>query len=74
MKLKCVSAEPVATTFAPLMTTPSSVSRSTWMKTSRTSSTPFWRSIGGLMIAWLKYRQRSCAVLYQRLALSWYGS
>ena len=53
---------------------PASVSFSTWQQTSATSFGGRSRSTGGWMMAWLMKGTRSWLNLYQRLALSWYGS
>src|SRR6202035_3184508 len=64
-----VSTEPVATTFAPEMMRPASVSLSTWQQTSLTSFGGRSRSIGGWMMAWLMKGTRSWQNLYQPRAL-----
>ena len=72
MKFALVSADPVATTFAPDTISPESVSFSTCTHTSAISSAGRSRSIGGCTIAWLRYSSRSWVSLYQRSALSLY--
>src|SRR6185295_9138603 len=74
MKLRWVSEDVVATTFAPLTTRPASVSSSTCMYTSFTSSSGRLRSTGGLTIAWLTKETSSLTRLYQRRAFSSYGA
>ena len=74
MKFAWVSAEPVATTLAPLTTRPALVSFSTCTYTSATSSGGRWRSTGGCTSAWFRKSTRSWAARYQRRALSWYGA
>ena len=59
MKQSFVSAEPVATTFAPETMSPLSVSSTTCTHTSETSSAGRSRSIGGWTIAWLANVTRS---------------
>jgi len=54
MKLAWVSADPVATTFAPLTIRPASVSFSTCTYTSATSSGGRCRSTGGWTSAWFR--------------------
>ena len=72
--VKWVSAEPVATTFAPETWMPASVSFTTRTYTSvgpPGAPGAMLRSTGGWMIAWLMKGTRSCAKRYQRRALSW---
>src|SRR5712692_4514931 len=64
MKLAWVSAEPVATTLAPLITSPASVSFSTCTYTSATSSGGRWRSTGGCTSAWFRNSTGSWAARY----------
>src|SRR2546429_9943957 len=73
MKFAWVSAEPVATTLAPLTTRPALVSFSTCTYTSATSPGGRWRSTGGCSSAGVRKRTRSWGARYQRRALSWYG-
>src|SRR4030095_14511732 len=74
MKLRCVRLDVVATTLAPLTTSPLSVSSSTCMYTSLTSSSGLSRSTGGFTIAWLTKATSSVTCLYQRFAFSSYGA
>ena len=69
-KVAWVSAEPVATTLAPLTTMPLSFSATTWTQTSARSWIGRSRSTGGWMMAWLRKRTCSWACLYQARALA----
>ncbi len=68
-----VSADPVATTLAPLTTMPFSFSATAWTQTSARSWIGRSRSTGGWMMAWLRNSTRSWARLYQARALASYG-
>ena len=71
-KVKCVSADPVATTFAPVTYMPPGLLRDSRHMSVAPPGAPgaLSRSTGGWMIAWLMNGTRSCEYRYQRRALS----